>query len=142
MTLLAALAAVAIAAGGCGGDGERSFDAEGFVEEANRNGAGLELGAPLTDVDSEDEIWALELRSQEEDEEEEADEHDDEQEHAGASLRVTDGVSAATAEHERCERAADLLCFRAANVVLLVEQGAPPQAVASLTAALSAMQSE
>lgn len=142
--LLAALAAVAVAAGACGGDGERRFDAEGFVEEANRNGAGLELGGQLADVDSEDEIWALELRGGDDEapERERAEEAEGEHEHAGASLRVTDDSSAATSEHQRCERAADLLCFRAANVVVVVDRGVPPVAIASLTAAISAMQAE
>ena len=64
-----------------------------------------------------------------------------EPEHGGGSLRVTDSTQAAEEEHARCEGAASLLCFRAANVVVILEDDVHPAGLARLTDALRAMES-
>ena len=123
---------------GCGG-GERTFTAEEFVEEANRNGTSLELGRPLPAV-GEDQIYAVRL-----------DEPGPErgmgpatgetEEQGGGSLRLTGSAASAEEGHARCERAASLICFRAANVVLIFEPGVEPAELTRLADAIRAMES-
>jgi hypothetical protein len=134
----AAMSIAAIAAG-CGD--ERTFSAQEFIEEANRHGAGLELGEPLPLTGSEDELYEVSLR----------DEHpaggghgsggERGHEHGGGSLRVTDSQQAGTAEYRRCENTGLLLCYRVANVVLIFEPEAEPSGLARLPPALRAMES-
>jgi hypothetical protein len=141
--VLVAVAAAALLAA-CGSD-ERSFSAEEFVAEANRNGAKLELGIPLSTSETGDDLYALEVGS--------ADEHAKEQElpreqgelgheHAGGSLRVSDSVADAEAEYGRCEAAVTLLCYRAANVVVILEEGSEPRDLRALESAIRAMEAE
>ena len=108
---------VAAAAGGCG-EGERTFTAPEFVAEANRHGAALELGAQLTVAAGDDRVYGIAIDGAADDG------HAQEgAEHGGGSLRVTDDADAAVDEHARCESAASLICYRAANVVLILEPG-------------------
>jgi hypothetical protein len=59
--------------------------------------------------------------------------------HAAGSLTITEGDDEAVAEYERCESAASLVCFRAANAVLILEDTVPNQDLARIEAAISAM---
>ncbi len=111
LALSCAVIATAVAA--CGG--ERTFEAEEFVEEANQLGAGLELGERLSSTEGGGEVVAVELASSAT------------QVHGGGSLVIVDDVEAAQAEFTRCESAAILTCYRAANVVLRLEEIAPEQ---------------
>jgi hypothetical protein len=103
----------ALLAPACGG--ERSFEAEEFVSALNEHGAGLELGEPLSSQGPAHEIHAVGLASSAT------------QVHGGGSLAVTENVADAEAEYERCESAASLICYRAANVVLRLEEVSPEQ---------------
>lgn len=136
---LAILGAVALAPLGCG-SGERTFDAGEFVEEANKNGAGLSLAEPLSTSDEDAELYSVSLEDTDKgaDESAEAEEgHED----GGASLRVSPDAEAARREFERCEMAVSLVCYRASNVVLILES--PEPAVSSrLERALRAMESD
>jgi hypothetical protein len=132
----AALAALALAA--CG-SGERSFGAEDFIEEANAHGASLELGEPLSTSEADVELYALTIEEPEE-EDDSGDEPAIEHEHGGGSLRVTDSVDDAEAEVSRCEQAVSLFCYRAANIVLILEQDADPEALSDLAGALRALE--
>lgn len=122
--LALALSAALVA---CGGDG--TFDAEEIVSELNANGASLALGEELFSASDEVEIYAVEVESAPQGET-----------HAGGgSLRITEDSATGLAEYERCEAAASLLCFRAANAVLILEDELAPadrvaveQAVAGL----------
>ena len=129
---------------GCGG-GEPTFTAEEFVEEANANGAGLELGDPLFAAESDDEIYrvALEERhgSKGTGEAPPSEETGAAHEHGGGSLRVSEDAEAAEEEYVRCESAASLLCYRAANVVLIFEPSVEPQTLRRLDGAIRAMES-
>jgi hypothetical protein len=141
--VLFTVAAAALLAG-CGSD-ERSFSADEFVAEANRNGAHLELGVPLSTSDTGDELYALEVGSSDEPVKEQGlpEDHGElEHEHAGGSLRVSDSTEDAEAEYSRCEGAATLLCYRAANVVVILEEGAEPRDLRALETAIRAMESE
>ena len=103
---------------GCGS--EPRFTAAEFVEGVNSQGVKLELGEPLVTEEEGKELYAIELppvggpRLDSEGEEV----------HAGGSLSVYDeNEGDPDAELETCERAADLLCFRAANVVIVLDGG-------------------
>jgi hypothetical protein len=134
---IALAALVLAAAGGCGGD-ERTFTAPEFVAEANRNGAPLELGAPLT-VAGDDEVYGLAVMERRAGDRETAEEGG---EHGGGSLRITEDAASAQDEHARCESAASLICYRAANVVLILEPGVPARDLARVAAAIRAMEAK
>lgn len=112
---------------GCGG--ERSFEAEELVSALNEHGAGLELGEPLGSQGPAREIHAVGLASSAT------------QVRGGGSLAVTGDVAEAEAEYERCESAASLICYRAANAVLRLEEVSPEQQ-ARLAEAFNALDSE
>jgi hypothetical protein len=142
--LLAAVLALAASLAGCG-SGEPTFSADEFVAEANGNGAHLELGVPLSTSDTGDELYALEVGHADEPVKEQGlpeARGELEHEHAGGSLRVSESAEDAEAEYSRCEAAATLLCYRAANVVVILEEGAERRDLRALEAAIRAMESE
>jgi hypothetical protein len=113
----AAVPALLLAAG-CGS--EPRFSAQEFVGEVNRQGVKLQLGEPLVTDEEDKELYAVELepvgRSR-------VDSQGDPV-HAGGSLSVYDeDEGAPDTELANCEAAADLLCYRAANVVVVLEGG-------------------
>lgn len=147
-SLLLRIGALPLAAlgAGCGDDGEATFTAREFVAEANRNGAGLELGEPVQASGAEDEIYGLAVermgeRSAQGHDEGPAGTSGESPEHSGGSLRVTESDAAAQEEHARCESAATLLCYRAANIVVIFEPEVPRSDLARLANALRAMAS-
>lgn len=133
--LLSVVAALSLAA--CG---ERSFTVEEFIDEVNANGVKLALGEPLSTEEGGAELYAITI------EDPAADtgaggEIEIGQDHGGGSLRVEDDTEAAEAEYARCEQAG-LFCYRAANIVLIFEADAEPDALAELARALRAIQDE
>ena len=113
------IALTALAAAGCGG-GERTLSAGEFVSEIGKQGVGIRLGEPLVTDEQGKELYSVELepvgpRLP-----------DDEGEPGvtGGSLSVyeEDGAGA-DGDFESCRAAADLLCYRAANVVVVLEGG-------------------
>jgi hypothetical protein len=135
---LGAVALAALALPACG-SGERTFSAEEFIDEANTHGASLELGQPLSTSETDVELYALTIEEPQSAEGAEADPAIAD-EHGGGSLRVTESVDDAEAEVERCEQAVSLFCYRAANVVLIFEQDAEPEALSGVAAALRALE--
>jgi len=134
----ALLSAIAILVGaGCGD--ERAFEPEEFVDEANAEGAGLVLGEPLTSIEEGVDVYALSF-------EEEPGGQDEPgpsgHAHAGGSLIVTDDADAAREEHARCEQAVTLVCYRAANVVLLFDADPSDEHVAKVDSAIRALATE
>lgn len=127
---------------GCGGD-DSGFTAEQFVSAVNQRGAALELGPELRSTRTDATIYALELG-----EPRAADEFADGEEaaireaHAGGSLAVMPDADAGLAEHVRCEEAASLLCFRADNIVLLLEGDIDEEQYDALARALHAIADE
>jgi hypothetical protein len=137
LAALAALAAALVAAG-CGEAEERTMTAREFVAEMNRNGAALKLGPVLTEnADgvpiNEVEITRTAPTPTGEGSEPEASGH--------ATLIVLGDAEEATGEYDRCQGAPSLSCYRAANVVLRVEDLQPTDR-ALLTSAISALASE
>jgi hypothetical protein len=128
------------------GCGEATFDAREFVDRANAEGAGLELGEELTATAEDVEIWAVRF----------ADASGrippaspgasggsvrvPDLAHGAASLAVVESAGDAEEEFERCEATATLTCFRAANVVVRVEN-ATNQEIDRLTEAIAALES-
>jgi hypothetical protein len=106
-----ALAALALA--GCG-EG-RTFTAEEFVEQVRAEGVKLELGRELLTDRDDQELYAIEL--------EPVAELPGGEGHAGGSISVSEDSDGADDELASCNAAADLLCFRAANVVVVLEGG-------------------
>lgn len=131
--LLAACAAIA----GCGAPFD---DAQSFVEAANAEGAGFVLGPSLSSNKPGHEIYALELEGSgglaaEADEGGQA--------HlGGGSLTVTQSEDEARAEYEQCESAVSLLCYRAGNVAILLEDEIDPKQRARVDAAITALGSD
>jgi hypothetical protein len=99
---------------GCG-EG-RTFTAEEFVDEVNDEGVKLELGEELVTDRDDQELYGVELEPV-------AELPGGADRHAAGSLSVSDDGEGADAELASCQAAADLLCFRAANVVVVLEGG-------------------
>jgi len=121
------------------GCGERSFTAEEFVDEANANGVALTLGEPLSTEQGGTQLYSVTI-SEPTGGDPPSGNTEIGESHGGGSLRVEDDSEAAEAEYTRCEQSL-LFCFRAANVVLIVED-AEPETLARLTAALRAIEDE
>jgi len=130
-----ALSAAAIAAAGCGSGA--TFTAEEVVAAANEHGAQLELGEPLPAGEGGMETHGLGFADAAEGNEDAAEDHDDV--HAGGSLVIAPDDEAALAQYHRCEQAASLICFRAANAVLFFEDTAPRADLERLEGAIRAM---
>lgn len=134
--LAPALATAALAGAGCG---EATFDAQGFVDEANSKGAGLELGEPLASEREGVELFVIEIKPSSATGEVG---HSGEGRHSGGSMVVTEDAEAAEQEFQRCEGAVTIVCYRAANVVLAVEGDPTSAELVGLDGAIRAMASE
>lgn len=119
------LAAVACAGGllaGCGG--ERTFDAEEFVEAINEEGAFVTLGPILTTSPDGVEIRSVALTEAAPSPTRPAPAGE---EGGSGAVLVLQSAEAAETELARCESALSLTCYRAANVVLRFEDLPPPE---------------
>lgn len=131
-----ALFGALVLAAGCGS--EPTFSAESFVEEANARGAELSLGTPLeTARDDGTELRTVELAEEGAGAQSEA-----AHAHGAGTLTIMPDPSAAAAEFDRCQQAASLICFRAANAVLFFEDALEPEEQARIATALRRMAEE
>jgi hypothetical protein len=105
---------------GCGG--ERTFEPEEFADAANAEGAGMTLGDELVSIEEGVDVYAITFAKG-----------------PGGSLVVTDDADAAREEHARCEEAVTLVCYRAANVVLMLEGEEGDEHLAKVDAAIRAL---
>jgi hypothetical protein len=134
--LAPALAAAALLAGACG---ETTFDAQGFVDEANAKGAGVELGEPLLTEREDIQLYAIEIEpASATGEAEPSGGH----EHSGGSMIVTEDAEDAEQEFQRCDGAVTIVCYRAANVVLAIEGDPSSAELVGLDGAIRAMASD
>lgn len=116
-----AVLGLALLLGGAGcGDGERTFEAGEFVEAMNENGAALELGEGLTDDQEGIDVYDVSL-AQVGAPQGAGGEHSE----RGASLILAANTETAIDEYDRCESAVSLVCFRAANAVLILDDDDP-----------------
>lgn len=112
----AALALALLGLAACGE--ERRFSAEEFVQEVREQGVELSLGQELFSEDPDQDLYAIELEPVAE-----LPGAEGERGHTGGSLSVFDDNTGAESDLSSCERSADLLCYRAANVVVVLEGG-------------------
>lgn len=111
---IVAISAIALAA--C--SSERTFTAQEFVDEVNAEGVELRLGEELFTEGEDKELYALELEPVAQ-----LPGEDGEAGHTGGSLSVYEDTGGADGEIEACQAAADLLCYQAGNVVVVLEGG-------------------
>lgn len=123
--------AIAAAAAGCGSGA--TFTAEELIAEVNERGGELALGEPLASEAEGVEVHTLRLTGAAE---------TPTDVHAGGSLLITDDDDSALAEYHRCERAASLICFRAANAVLIFDDTVSRADLDRVERAIRAMGSE
>ena len=109
------LAIGAIAAAGCG-DGD-TMTKEEFLGSIREQGVEIELGRELLTTEPGKKLYAIELEPVS------PALPGDVEAHTGGSLAVHDDTDAADRSLERCQASADLLCYRAANVVVVLEGG-------------------
>lgn len=118
---LGAIAATLFAAGtgalGCGG--EHTFSAQEFVDKINAEGVELSLGEELFTDEEGKELYDLRLEPVPGPSAEAGGEG--EHQHDAGSLSVHDDTEGADGEFESCQVAADLLCYQAANVVVVLQ---------------------
>jgi hypothetical protein len=131
------LAAVGLVA--CGE--QRTFTAEEMVAEINGHGAGVRLGEQLTTSQENLDLYAIRLSAaaappQAPGTDQRSPPVDV---HAAGSLTITESDDQGVAEYERCESAASLICFRAGNAVLILEDTVPNQDLARIEAAIRAI---
>jgi hypothetical protein len=135
------LAATALILGGslfagCGLPGCGStFSAQEFVDQANEHGAGLELGAEITGARPGKKVYGVTLVAKPGDPVLPGTSHTED----SGSLSVYDDTGAANQGTRECEAGADLLCYQAGNVVIVLEAGTPNVAQTRLATALEAM---
>jgi len=90
--------------------------AQEFVDGVNEEGVKLRLGEPLLTDDSSKELFAVEL-------EQVAELPGSDRGSIGGSLSVSDESDGAEDELSSCSASADLLCYRIANIVVVLEGG-------------------
>jgi len=95
------------------GCGERDFTADQLVDAVNEHGAQLVLGDQVTTSDAGAEVYAIRSTAGGTD-------PNPQLEGSGGqgALVVADDTGSGAEEFDRCESAADLTCFRVANVVI------------------------
>jgi hypothetical protein len=125
------LVLVAGVVAGCGSG--PTFTAEELIAAVNEHGGGLNLGSPLASADEGVEAHTLSFTDT-------ASAPADV--HAGGSVLIAEDDDTALAEYQRCERAASLICFRAANAVLMFEDSVPNADLVRVREAIRALGSE
>ena len=126
--------AFALPASGCGGgEEEHRFTAREFIAEMNRNGAQLKLGPVLTENEDGVDVNQVTIARTAPTP---TGEGTKPLPSGSATLLVLADAEEAGAEYDRCQGASTLSCYRAANVILRVEDLQPTDR-ALLTAAIS-----
>jgi hypothetical protein len=102
----------------CGGEQE-TFSAEEFVAKMSESGVEMSLGAELFSDDEGREVVEVELEPLPG----APTPKEGGLEHPHGSMTVHDEASGADDQFTSCEATADLLCFQAANIVIVLEGG-------------------
>ncbi len=117
--MIAAVGLTGIAAAGCG-DGSRSLTASEFVDEVNDQGVTIRLGRQLQASGGTEQVFAIALPPLPG---EPASAPGREGGRGGTgSLYVYSDTGAAEEELVACRASAGLLCFRASNVVVVLDE--------------------
>ena len=115
--LSAAAAACLLGVAACGE--EQTFTPEEFVDRMNDEGVEMTLGAELFSDDESKQVVEVELEPLPGT----PTPAEGALENPSGSLAAHDEVSGADEQFRNCERTADLLCFQASNVVIVLEGG-------------------
>jgi len=132
---IAGLIAVLIVAGAAAAvvlwdDDGGNFTTKSFIEAVNANGAGISLGDRLFSDRENKEVWAVRLGGR-------PDSGGEGGGGTGGSLSVFHETEAAARELRRCRSAGTLLCIRAENVILTLEEDARGASIQRLVGALA-----
>ena len=119
---IAALGIVtAVAAPAACGD-ERKLTASGFVDQVNEQGVSLQLGRELETTGGAEQLYAVTLPG------------------ASGSLYVYGDTGGASDQLDACRASAGLICFRAANVVVVLDEESSPLATQRLAVAIEGLE--
>jgi hypothetical protein len=132
-----ALAAVAgaLLLAGCGGANERQLSAREFIAEMNRNGAALKLGPALPEGEDGAEVSRVTISQTAPTP---TGEGSKPRPSGSATIVVLSDAEAAMDEYDSCQGEPSLSYYRAANVVLRIEDLQPTDR-ALLTSAISGL---
>jgi hypothetical protein len=136
--------ATCAALAGCGE--ERTFTATEFVDQVNEEGVSLQLGRQLQTTGGAEQLNAITLpplpgepEPEHGHEGEGAHEHGHEGAGASGSLYVYADTGGASDQLEACRASAGLICFRAANVVVVLDEESGALAALRLAVAIKAL---
>ncbi len=115
---LAVVPILQIGPAGCGSE-ERAFTAEGFIDEMNARGAALALGPEITSESGDAAAYGVTLTDLASSATGEGSSPSGPPK--DAAVLVLSDADAARDEFDDCERTTSFTCFRAANIVLRIE---------------------
>ena len=116
---MAALLALTLPLAGCG-DGSQTLTASDFVDRINAEGVSIELGERLTTSGEADELYAVELPPLPG--EPGPAPGSEAEPGAHGSLYVFEDGGGAEDQLEACQGSGGLLCFRAENIVVILDE--------------------
>jgi hypothetical protein len=128
--------AAALVIAGCGNE-ERHLSARDFVDEMDQNGASLKLG-PVVGTEDDAETYRVTISQTAPTP---TGEGSKPKPSGSATLLVLPDAQAAMDEYDKCQGEPSLSCYRAANVILSIEDLQPTDR-ALLTAAISNLASD
>jgi hypothetical protein len=127
---LLALAAALVA--GC--RSEQTLTASEFIDRVNAEGVSIELGRKLTTGGSAEELYAVSLPPLPG--EPEPPPGSEAEPGASGSLYVFDDRGGAEEQLKACRASAGLICYRAANIVVVLDEESSPLAAQRLAVAI------
>jgi hypothetical protein len=120
--LVAPLALAAALLTGCGG--EPTLTASEFTDRINAEGVSIELGQQLSTSGGAEELYAVRLPPVPGEPKPPA--GSEAEPGASGSLYVFDDTGGAEDQLEACQASAGLLCYRAANIVVVLDEESSP----------------
>ena len=118
--MTALIFATCAALAGCGE--ERTFTASEFVDQVNEEGVSLQLGRQLQTTGGAEQLHAVTLPG------------------ASGSLYVYADTGGASDQLEACHASAGLICFRAANVVVVLDEESTALGIQRLGVAIKGLE--
>jgi hypothetical protein len=130
-----AIALVAASIAGCD-SGEQTLTASEFIDRINAEGISIVLGRQLSSGGNADELYLVELPPVPGQPELPPDSDAEPGAGAGGSLYVFDDTGGAEEQLEACQASAGLLCFRASNIVVVLDEESGPLEARRLAVAM------
>ena len=119
---VAAVALFAVSLAACGG--EPTLTASEFIDRINAEGVSIVLGQQISSGGNADELYAVELPPVPG--QPEPPRGSEAEPGASGSLYVFDDAGGAEDQLEACQASAGLLCFRASNIVVVLDEESSP----------------